>query len=48
MQSMIYEAKLYDVDLSEFRFRANAKLNTPLVQRLLEEIVCMWQSQELG
>jgi len=48
MQSMIYEAKLYDVDLSEFRFRANAKLNTPFVQRLLEEIVCMWQSQELG
>ncbi len=48
MQSMVYEDKFDNVDLSEFRLRANAKLNTPLVQRLLEEIVYIRQRQDLG
>ena len=48
MQSMVYETLVDNVDLSEFRVRANAKLNTPFVKRLLEEIVCIRQRQGLG
>ena len=48
MQSMVYETLVDNVDLSEFRFRANAKLNTPFVKRLLEEIVSIRQRQGLG